>query len=261
MVFHLVVPFFTDLFTFIGWAYAPTLAALRDDPTLLLQPLTLRRVAFAAIWTKLSEHVDENARPTKQKLVTPHAYGTVLEIGAGFGVTMRYLDRTKVIKYIAVEPNPGMHVHIRRVAAEVGFSEYDGTLEILPVFADQIGTVLERHSIDTLISILTLCSIPRAESILPGLVQYAIKPGGQFLTYEHVNNPIPSVYFLQRLLSPLWSSLLDGCTIGLPCHVWVDRADDWEVREVFDKDDETPDNLFIHKAGRFVRRKSSERLY
>ncbi|KAH7103472.1 hypothetical protein BKA62DRAFT_768877 [Auriculariales sp. MPI-PUGE-AT-0066] len=260
MVFHLLVDFFSRTLELLGWAFQPTLAALRKDPTLLIQPLALRRVVFTAIWTRLSDDVDEGARPTKKKLITPNAYGTVLELGAGLGVTMRYLDRTKVTKYIAIEPNPSMHIHIRRVAAEVGFSEYDGTLVIMTVFADQIGTVIERHSVDTLISVLTLCSIPRAESMLPGLVQYAVKPGGQFLCYEHVNNPIPTMYFLQRLLSPLWSTFMDGCAIGLPCHVWADRADDWETRDVFDMEGQTLDGLFIHKAGRFVR-KSSERLY
>ena len=49
----------------------------------------------------------------------------------GHGVSALYLDRTKVTKYVAVEPNVAMHDHIRRTAASAGFAEDDGSLVVL----------------------------------------------------------------------------------------------------------------------------------
>lgn len=128
MVFGLILEFFTDLFNIVRAALPPTLAALRSDPLLLFRVSALRGVIFTQIWSLMSDDVNENGKEVKIKLLTPHAYGTVLDIGAGFGATMPFLDQSKVKKYIALEPNSRFHEGIRRTAATVGFSEYDGTL-------------------------------------------------------------------------------------------------------------------------------------
>ena len=113
---------------------------------------------------------------------------------------------------------------------------------------------MDPNSIDTLISVLTLCSIPRAEHAIRGLVQNTLKPGGQFLFYEHVDSPIPVVHMAQRILSPIWAVCFDGCALGLPSHEWIRRADDWAVGDTWGKEGESQDNMWFHKAGRFVRK-------
>jgi len=126
--------------------------------------------------------------------------------------------------------------------------------------ADQAVEVLSEHSIDTIVSVLTLCSIPRAEKMLPRLVQHSLKPGGTFLYYEHVDSPVFSSRVLQWTLSPIWAFFFDGCTLGLPSYKWVAKADDWDESELWDKDVEQNRSLFVHKVGRFVRKKDNESL-
>ena len=129
-----LVGFFTDLAAALRVAWRPTFHAVCKDPIFLLRPFALRRVFFANVWDSFAASTDENGRAVKQGLITPRASGIVLEIGAGLGHTMPYLDKSRVKKYIALEPNRLMHTAIRETAASCGFSEYDGTLG--PSFGD-----------------------------------------------------------------------------------------------------------------------------
>ena len=88
---------------------------------------------------------------------------------AGFGLSIRYFDRTRVTRYIALEPNILMHNHIRAKANEAGFHESDGTLIILPFNAEDTQSILSSLSqepVDTILSVLTLCSIPDPQRTL-----------------------------------------------------------------------------------------------
>ncbi|EJD41911.1 hypothetical protein AURDEDRAFT_115320 [Auricularia subglabra TFB-10046 SS5] len=247
--------FFQDLFAAICVAFWPTLHAISSSPSTLLRPFALRRIFFAHVWTSFSAQVDEGGRAVKQGLVTPHAAGVVLDIGAGHGHTMHYLDRTRVTKYIALEPNKLMHTPIRRTAAECGYSEYDGNLVIVPLTASELvaSRSLEPGSVDTITCILTLCSIPDAQRTIHDIIRTLLRPGGQFLLYEHVDSPVARVRWWQQFLAPVWAACFDGCTIGLPSHRWVRDADDWATVELWGKDGEMPDNMFYHQVGRFVR--------
>jgi hypothetical protein len=61
----------------------PTILAISHSPSLLLQPHELSHIFMFHVWRFFSDGVDGNTRATKQKLITPHAYGVVLDIGAG----------------------------------------------------------------------------------------------------------------------------------------------------------------------------------
>lgn len=250
--------FIKDFLAALRVALWPTVHAVYREPTMLLHPLSLRRFFFAQVWTSFSQAVDDGGRAVKQGLITPHAYGVVLDVGAGHGHTMLYLDRSRVTKYIALEPNRHMHMAIRRTAASCGFSEFDGTLVILPIGAEDAPSVLEPRSVDTLVSILTLCSIPDGETTIRSLVQTSLKPGGQFLFYEHVDSPLQRVRWWQRALSPIWAACFDGCTLGLPSHLWIERAGSWSTHDVWGKEGESNDNMFYHKVGRYVLAKDVE---
>jgi len=45
---------------------------------------------------------------------------------------------------------------------------------------------INEHTFDTLVSVLTLCSIPSPENTLTDIVSRVLKPGGQLFFYEHV---------------------------------------------------------------------------
>jgi hypothetical protein len=178
----------------------------------------------------------------------------------GYGHTVKYLDRDKVSKYIAVEPNPGMHAGIRAKAEAAGFSEAAGSLLILRCGAEDLGRLLAavpRGSVDTLVAILTLCSLPASPTpatVLEALVRACLRPGGALLFYEHVLSPRPDVARLQRLWTPVWSALFDGCCLDRPSHLWVKQMQGvWREGEAWGKADEPEEHLFWHQIGRYVK--------
>ena len=177
---------------------------------------------------------------------------------SGHGHTASYLDRSKVTKYIALEPNIHMHSEIRKRAQEAGFTEADDSLLILSYGAQDTARICaalgDNELIDTLISILTLCSIPSPNRTLKNLVENVLKPGGTLLFYGHVRNSREDVAWWQGFWSPVWSRAFDGCRLDRPTHVWIGEMPVWEERAVWGKEGEDGDSLFLHKVGRFVKR-------
>lgn len=175
-------------------------------------------------------------------------------------------------KYIALEPNVLMHGRIRERAFKSGYSEAiqpskstSGHFIILSQGAEDIAGIkaaIHQHGIshvDTIISVLTFCSIPSPHTALPSLVKSLLKPEGQFLFYEHVLNPLKDVQIWQRRWSPIWSMAFDGCRLDVPTDTIVksvrhdDGTDFWKAGNDWTKKDELESHLFLHKAGRYIR--------
>jgi hypothetical protein len=74
---------FTDLRLALQIAFWPTLVSIWQNPFFLLHPQKLSQVFMAHMWVVFGKGVDENGRPIKQQLITPHATGLVLDLGAG----------------------------------------------------------------------------------------------------------------------------------------------------------------------------------
>ena len=75
--------FFEDIVIATRVAFFPTLRAIRDKPKLLLEPHTLSRIFMANVWVRFGDSSDANYREVKEGLVTEHAKGVVLDVGAG----------------------------------------------------------------------------------------------------------------------------------------------------------------------------------
>ncbi|KAI0822164.1 hypothetical protein BC628DRAFT_1391251 [Trametes gibbosa] len=248
----------TDLRFAIQAAFFPTVSAIFRTPTLLFRPRDVSRLFMAHVWKTFGDGVDENARPVKQALIPGNAYGVVLDIGAGHGHTVGYLDPARVTKYVALEPNTLMHAEIRRRAATRGYTEEAGTLLVLPYGAEEPGLIASAlggaHAADTLVAVLTLCSIPDAERVFAALVRATLRPGGTLLVYEHVLSARADVAWWQRFWTPLWSRAFDGCCLDRPTHLWIERMGLWAEARVWGKEGEEEEHLFWHQVGRFVRK-------
>ena len=61
----------------------PTLREITHAPGLLFRPVQLSRLFMSFVWTFFGNVVNENSRGVKSALITPNAYGVVLDIGAG----------------------------------------------------------------------------------------------------------------------------------------------------------------------------------
>ncbi|KAL1942231.1 hypothetical protein VTO73DRAFT_6295 [Trametes versicolor] len=242
----------------IGAAFVPTVTAIFKAPSLLWHPHQVSRIFMAHVWTLFGNGIDEGGRPVKQALIPENAHGVVLDIGAGHGHTILYVDPSKVTKYVALEPNQLMHDELRALAATKGFTEAAGNLLLLPYGAEETSLITSAlggaRSVDTLVFILTICSIPEPERTLTGLVRDVLKPGGSLLFYEHVLSPRADVAWWQRFWTPLWKRAFDGCCLDRPTHVWVEKMDAWKEGSVWGKEGEEEEHLFWHRVGRFVKK-------
>ena len=74
-----------DLFLACRFAFFPTLKAVVASPLHFLRhPHLILRKFMAHVWAGgFADGTDENARDVKEGLITPHAEGVVLDLGAG----------------------------------------------------------------------------------------------------------------------------------------------------------------------------------
>lgn len=186
---------FPDWWLAVKHGLPRTWRAILAQPRLLLRPAALSHLFFSFVWEKFAPLVDEGAREVKESLLRPYAYGIVLDIGAGHGHAIPYLDRARITKYVAVEPNTRMHGEIRSMAQKHGFGAEN--VVVLGCGAEDSQTISTtlggRECVDTIVSVLTLCTVPEPKTVASSLARTVLKPGGQFLWYEHILSPLPDV--------------------------------------------------------------------
>lgn len=192
--------------------------------------------------------------------VSPHSLPDPLHVFIplqGHGHTAKYLDTTRVTKYVALEPNVLMHDEIRRAADAAGFRESSGTFVLLTCGAEDTTTILTSlggyQPVDTIVSVLTLCSVPEPQETIKSLATEVLRPGGQVLFFEHVQNPQPHIAWWQAFWSPLWALAFDGCVLDRPTHLWIQQVGGWVSEEVTGVDGEDKEHLFWHRVGKYIK--------
>ncbi|KAJ6593350.1 S-adenosyl-L-methionine-dependent methyltransferase [Mycena capillaripes] len=259
--------------------------AILASPSLVFNPTALSRINMANIWIAFGDGDDPSRAADKKKLITPtpaawfsiwaqvHINSTALHRTlaeiilpaplAAHAQTVNYLDRTVVTKYIALEPNTLMHPRLRQTAAAAGYTEADGTLLVLSCGAEDTASILSSIDgpVDTIVSVLTLCTVPAPQQTIRALVLDVLAPGGTLLFFEHVRRDRVDAAWWQTTLTLAWKWVFDGCRLDRPTDVWVkELVDDsgagtWNEGSTWapmDSNDE--ENLFWIQLGRFVKR-------
>ena len=133
------------------------------------------------------------------------AQGRVLELGFGTGLNLPHYPPA-VTQIVAVDPNPGMATLAHRRMQELGraVEHHQISAESLP---------FDTGSFDSVVCTLTLCSIPNVRAALAEVTR-VLRPGGEFLFFEHGRHAEPSVAKWQDRLDPLWKLVFDGCHIN-----------------------------------------------
>ena len=166
---------------------------------------TLRQRLFARFMAGTDEQSHAMYRERKEALFGD-LRGTVVELGAGTGVNLPFLAPD--VRFVAIEPNPAMHEHLRERAHATGHS-----VEILAEPLERAGIADE--SVDAVISTLVLCSVPSVEASLRD-IRRVLRPGGRFVFLEHVvDRPWTFRRAVQRVApyTP-WRYFSDGCDPG-----------------------------------------------
>ena len=156
---------------------------------------------FACLLSRGDPHQHELYGDRKRSLFSD-IEGTVLEIGPGSGVNLRYFPDG--IRWIGIEPNVHMHPYIQEKAQERAIE-----VDLRDTSADDLDIADE--SVDAVVSTLVLCSVPDPGAALSE-IRRVLKPGGRFYVIEHVAAPRGTwLRKLQHGIKPLWRLAADGC--------------------------------------------------
>jgi SAM-dependent methyltransferase len=154
---------------------------------------------------RLLDLVMRNKESTRYRRKTiPAARGRVLELGAGSGLNLPFYGR-EVTQLYALDPSPALLRMARKKRPPAGIA-----VKFLEASAEQIP--LESHSLDTVVTTWTLCTVPDAAKALRE-ARRVLKPGGLLLFVEHGHSPDPAVAGWQRRLNPLWRRIAGGCNL------------------------------------------------
>jgi len=154
--------------------------------------------------------------------VLAQASGAVLEIGFGTGANVPFYS-SGIRSVTAIDPNPGM-------VSIAGSQIPNNPTLVSPVqwiIASGEALPFLSHSFDSVVSTMTLCSVPKV-SVAIQEVHRVLNPGGKFLFLEHGQSPDRSVRWWQDRLTPYWKHLGDGCHLNRPMAELI-QAQSWSV--------------------------------
>lgn len=143
------------------------------------------------------------------------AEGRVLEVGIGSGMNLPYY-RPPVREVLALEPAPRLVSMARSASHATGMlvNFIEASAEAIP---------LDKHSVDTVVTTWTLCSIPQGATALAEM-RRVLRPGGKLLFVEHGLAPDESVRWWQDRLTPPWRCISGGCHLNRPIRSMIEGA-------------------------------------
>ena len=143
------------------------------------------------------------------------AEGRVLEIGVGSGKNLPFY-RTPAREVLALEPAARLVTMARSAPRATGVP-----VNFLKASAEAIP--LDNHSVDTIVTTWTLCSIPDAAAALAEM-RRVLRPGGKLLFAEHGLAPDAGVRRWQDRLTPVWRRIGGGCHLNRPIRAIIEGA-------------------------------------
>ncbi|HET9944230.1 MAG TPA: class I SAM-dependent methyltransferase [Actinomycetes bacterium] len=160
---------------------------------------------FARAYIRVAPKAEARGATAHRRRLLADLAGVVCEVGAGSGLNFAHYPET-VTHVVAVEPEPMLREHARRVAvaAPVPVDVVDGTADALPV-AD-LGC-------DAVVLSLVMCTVPDPAATLAE-VRRVLRPGGQVRFYEHVRSAHRVVAVAEDAVAPLWARLAGGCHVN-----------------------------------------------
>lgn len=158
------------------------------------------------ILPRLTDLAMRNKEATRYRSqVVPQAGGVVLEIGVGSGLNLPFYGAA-VARLLALDPSEELLRMARKKAGRAAFP-----IEFLAHPGEEIP--LDDHSVDTVVTTWTLCTIPEPVKALSEMKR-VLRPDGTLLFAEHGLAPEPGVRAWQERLNPLWRRFTGGCNLN-----------------------------------------------
>jgi ubiquinone/menaquinone biosynthesis C-methylase UbiE len=138
---------------------------------------------FACCYRLLGWLGDRAGFAARRRRLLADAEGAVVEIGAGTGLSFRHYPAG--LQVLATEPDPHMLKAARKAARKAGATL---TLKQAPAEALPLGDA----TVDTVVAILVLCSVPD-QAVALAEANRVLRPGGRLLLLEHVRAADPAL--------------------------------------------------------------------
>jgi ubiquinone/menaquinone biosynthesis C-methylase UbiE len=136
-----------------------------------------------------------------RKRLIPQVKGTVLEIGSGTGVNLKYYDMAQVEKLIVSD----------KVISKKLKERAKDQIELLEL--DVHALPFEDKSFDYIVHTLVFCSVDDVEVGLKEL-RRVLKDDGTLIFIEHILPEKHGLRGLFNFINPLWNSFADGCNLN-----------------------------------------------
>lgn len=136
-----------------------------------------------------------------RRVVLADAFGVVLEIGAGPGYNLPLYKN--ISKLFALEPSKELiEIAKTRVGSQVfPIVFFNSGAENIP---------LPSHSVDTVVSTWTLCSVTDPKKVLREITR-VLRPGGKFIFVDHGASPNFGLRILQTLSTSVAKHFTGNC--------------------------------------------------
>lgn len=179
------------------------------------------------------------------------AQGVVLEFGPGSGDQMRHLEQGvregKITKMVGVEPNVALHDLLLSNARDTGLDPHNGEYIVLEAGAEPSTLIPALHKaglcasdvtgegiFDTIICVKSMCSVPQDQlTQICTTVQTLLKPGGEFLFFEHVAHDRDYFTIIYAwLLGWIWPVCMGNCHLNGTLDKVVGHIGGWDSVDV-----------------------------
>lgn len=132
-----------------------------------------------------------------RKKLLQHAQGTVLEIGSGTGVNLKYYDCDKIESLTLTDKNISKHLMNKDIICQ--------TVEEI----DVTNLPYDDQSFDTIVHTLVFCSVKEPLKGIQEILR-VLKDDGKLIFIEHVlpHNYMKPVF---KIINPTWRLFSGGC--------------------------------------------------
>jgi SAM-dependent methyltransferase len=164
-------------------------------------PMPSDHALFAALYDRVTAPSERAGLSDRRRRLLADASGRVLELGGGTGLNLPHYP-AGLEQVVVLEPDGAMRERLltRVPSAPAPVEVHEAGIE---------DATFPDGSFDTVVSTLTLCTVPDLDAAL-ATVRRVLKPGGHLLFIEHVRaRGLQGV--AQRVSAPVWTRMAAGC--------------------------------------------------
>ncbi|KAM3561625.1 hypothetical protein ARSEF4850_003124 [Beauveria asiatica] len=203
----------------------------------LWNPTKQLEYGVASLLSETSEGFIEYESTTVVPSLVKQARGKILELGPGPGNQIHRFDPNLVESICAIDPNPNFNDDI---ALKLQASALESRYKFLVCGVEDSDILraegVTEGSMDTILSIQVMCAVNDPRVIMKEIWKL-LKPGGQFIFWEHGKSRDILTSIGQTLWNPAWSTFV-GCNMNRDIRSAILAAGEWEGLENVEETDD-----------------------